>query len=235
MTQSPRELATALTDSPHIRFVLHPVEYTKHRLQDRKRIKELVETSTVSLRGWDFPYIDRENERLEDESIISWNSHFGVREYWQAWKSLQFLHLYDIREVTEKHPAGGSWQHYMKNNPDIPGHLDFVNTIWNIYERFEFASRFVGGSGYNGEWVISLKHESIGQYLLSSEARRPIWHVHVCGTNSAGWKRSLDASELVSEYRVLACDCAIDLFERFGFELPSESISAIQDELIAKR
>lgn len=222
------DLATNIKMSPHIRFHLKPVQYEKFRVNNRRELLGMIESCTVALRGWDFPHFDRENKITGDDSYASWNESFSVREFWKIWQSLQFVHLYDIREVAEKHPLSGP----SKLESGIKGHLGLTNSIWNIAERLEFTYRLLSKINHAYKWKIVIEHNNIQDFVLTSEPSRPINHVYSCRSKSVSWEREFDSAHLITGYREIATDCSVDLFDRFGFDnLPRERVIALQDEL----
>lgn len=241
-TPSP-ELVAGLKSGPHWRFVLRPVAYSARRVSSLRQLADLARTHSVYLRGWDFPHIGRDDEIENGADFFgSWNDAFGIREYWRLYQSLQFIHLTDVREAIE----GDRWyesydprnrlDRYANDVTLPPSFVAFVNLVYTVTERFEFAGRLAATGLYDGLWYTSLSINNIQSFLLLSNPQRPLRRHLQCDIPSIHFERTVANSEVASSNRDIAIECCQHIFERFGWHDPSlQVLQSVQADLYSYR
>ena len=108
------------------RVVIRPSSFDPKRIPSLGDCWEAVEACTVSLRGWNYPHIDRRPELRANGSdwIASGADFMGSIEYWQLFQSGQFVHHFAFREDHED----GMGEMRAPGRPRVP-FLDFVSVL----------------------------------------------------------------------------------------------------------
>ena len=68
------------------------------RLDTLQKCREVVDKSSVELRGWDFPHIPRKNDQTTGGAPVGsyyegWVDWENYKEFWRMYKSGQFFHF----------------------------------------------------------------------------------------------------------------------------------------------
>ncbi len=97
-SQTAESLRTKIKEAPHWRVTIRPGAHVEERIRTLGECWRLVETSRVSLRGWDYPHLDYEHRQYGNDWVASWDEYRSHREYWRLYQSGQFLHLFSFKE-----------------------------------------------------------------------------------------------------------------------------------------
>jgi hypothetical protein len=196
----------------HWRINFQPLEQLQEPLT-LVRCREIVEHSSVSIRGWDFPHINRRN----DESggfgnvgtyVENWTSWSGFLEFWRLYRSSQFLSYVALREDTK--PFG-------EEKHAIPV-LNTVSTIYSITEFVEFLSRVHSQGLYQGGVRLSIElRNTSGRFLSAGMNRIPFFDRYVTQAETINVERSITRSRLMEDHRGLASEIALEIFDHFGW------------------
>ncbi|MGH7807080.1 MAG: hypothetical protein ACRENT_03215, partial [Thermodesulfobacteriota bacterium] len=156
------------------RVVIYPTRFIKDRISPITVLYPLVEKTSVQLRGWDFPHVDRKQDPHIDLDWISqevdWNHSVEV---WRFYQSGQFIHYAGIgsdwRDQSGLWPADKGW---------TPGALlGIVHTVFRFTEIFEFASRLALTDAGDEQMHIEVTLSGLqGRKLfVDSERREPFF------------------------------------------------------------
>jgi hypothetical protein len=122
---------------------------------------KMIEPSVVSLRGWDYPHVDRSDRANGKDWIASWCDFMDHREYWQFFQSGQFAHLFSFREDAQQRNAlqtALSQPHVEVPTGEKPtGCMDIIETLFKLTEIYEFASRLSQKMALEGSISISVE------------------------------------------------------------------------------
>ncbi|WLP53177.1 hypothetical protein [Agrobacterium fabrum] len=191
--------------------------------------KRVVEASSVSLRGWDYPHISlRDDESGGSENFAdfaqNWCDWHHHREFWRMYKSGQFLHYKSLRED-------------LTNDETVPKHGPVVGIgglIFTVTEVIEFAHRlFRNGLHQRGSHVEFTVGHSRGRELwVDDPDRMPFTSPRVTSSSSITVERSLDASQLLGgDPKEPARSMLAELFDAFGWRPSSDQLQNKQDQL----
>src|SRR5438034_7832370 len=95
---------------PHWRVTIRPTIFNESRISTLPECWRIIESCSVSLRGWNYPHVDREGRTNGNDWISSWCEFNGYLEYWRFYQSGQFLHLKSFWEDSEKVDLAGALQ-----------------------------------------------------------------------------------------------------------------------------
>ena len=215
------------------RVVIRPAEFKADRIPTLTRCKEIVEASVVSLRGWDYPYVQQNSLELGQDWIASscdWEQglHF---EYWRFHQSGQFVHHFNCWE--EAHP--------LSRVPAPAKYLLVLNTLFTVTEIFEFGARLArhDALGSAAEVVIEL-HGMKGRELTYQDAMQAVLFgrgkKYVAQQDDIKFQTQVPVNRLLGSTRDLAIDGVVSVFERFGWFNPSrERLTQEQAKFLERR
>ena len=164
--------------------VIRPTRFEKFRIETLPKCKEIISSSAVSLRGWNYPHVKNPGNMtdwVEDET--DWHDHI---EHWRFYQSGQFIHLFGCREDWIK-------------DLDTGKGLEIINTLYKVTEVYEFAAR-LAGKGFMGEDIqikISLKKMN-GRQLFFWDSERYLSGDYICKMEELPLDRTLQAEKLLA-------------------------------------
>ncbi|MDD5083341.1 MAG: hypothetical protein PHT88_00190 [Candidatus Moranbacteria bacterium] len=138
------KLLAKIKSRGHWKVVIRPTEYSENLIPSLEDCKRLIEESSVSLRGWDYPYIDRHGNvgnasANSVHSMCDWDD-MSFFEYWRFYKTGQFVHYFSMREDWEiDENKKVEIQRNLRTKSDK--FLGILSTLYSITEIFEFGSR----------------------------------------------------------------------------------------------
>lgn len=210
----------ALVDSKAYWYVeILPQVYEEERVATIKRLKEIRQESIVSLRGWDFPHIDRENDQVFEhgiQSVTHWNRY---HEFHRLYRSGLFIWRRQLTEDFSEQYAGS---------------ISYVSSIYSLTEYFVFASRYATLIADSGNFIIHLGVTGLKDHALRMDS--DAFHDDY-STGAERFDRSYDVSleELRSSHLDLAADAARRLFDLYGRDIKLEVIKDWQEKFIKRQ
>jgi len=235
------KLPVPVLDHPHWRVNFRPASYDSKRVATLSDCLSVLEKTKVNLRGWTFPQLPPEKSGRDygDSWIAAWSDFMGHLEYWRFYQSTQFLYLGSVREVTEEEWAvrirdkmkQGMSQVDIDN---VPGFLALTESLYNITEYFEFAARLAQAEIYVEPVTVSISVTGIAGFMLADDQRR-VRSPYIARQAEVRYEKTLTPLELIATAAERAIDCAIWLFERFGWLNPSvDAIRTEQQQLLRR-
>jgi hypothetical protein len=203
---------------------IRPDIYNSQRLE-RQKIKDIVRSAVVELRGWDYPHFrDSEGEPYPIldgiEKIIDWSNHI---EFWRMTKSANFYHLLALREDWMKDVE---YQNIWSKGDELKGEkwLGVLGTLYTLTEIFEFAKRLATQNIFDDNVIIDIKLYDLKnrQLVVDSYNRVPFLSPRIAKITEP-WKyytQSFLVNDVQNKPDQLALDAFLDLIYFFEWENP---------------
>lgn len=217
------------------RILIRPNKYDDNLIPSLAEAKKIIEDNKVSLRGWDYPHVDRELKSISKDSIESmcdWKEG-QVYEYWRYYLSGQFVHYFGTREDCRIDEAG---LEKIKNRiafrasevSHVKAVLGILSTLYTFTEVFLFASQLAQG-GHLGEDSIRIEitlYKAKDRMLYTEEASRHLSRPYICNFSDDEITMSLDITraDIMANYDELAIENVLEFFRCFEWENPSKQI-----------
>jgi hypothetical protein len=206
---------------PHWQVEIRPARFVEQIVGTRADLAKARDDAEVSLRGWNFPHVDREHSGNFGEGIQS-VTRFGVhREAHRVFRSGLFVWRRLISEDLEDERFHNT--------------LIYESTIWSLTEIWLFASRYLSTLLERGNAVVQVAIRGLkGRKLVPDRPSVSLWRGHTCEEDE--WRRPhvLPLGELRATHIERAGADAIDLFELFGVEVAARVIRSWQDKLLKR-
>lgn len=195
----------------------------------------VVERSSVSLRGWDYPHISRRNDDESGfgpageyyEHWVDWGQHI---EFWRMYKSSQYLNYRALWEDWVD-----STQHH-SDVPPTPRSISVVGTTYIFTEIFEFAYRLARNGLYESGAQINITLENaVDRHLWISEFdRMPFSYERKTGAERVEIERTLDARAIAGGSHDLSVNAVIEFFENFDWSPDPGIVRSDQQKLLTR-
>ena len=211
--------------------------YPTVRPVEPPRISELfrlVDESSIEIRGWDFPHIDRNtNPHINVEWVGQGSEWNHALESWQLFLNGLFVDIAgfpeDWRDQSEVWRADQDWQQGAL--------LGVGDVIYRYSEIFLFAAR-MARTGLGGEeMAIEVSAEGLaGRKLYVDDPNR--WRLatpYVATLNAFPYSVTANSGELASRSWDYALEAARELFERFGWDPGPKILRSWQDKIPKKQ
>ena len=222
------ELLQEIRSKGYWRVVVRPTKFEKLRIPSFSEVRKLVQSCTVSLRGWDYPHWNADTVRNMADWVESSEDWDFYKEYWRLYRSGQFIHLFalheDHMESIENLPS-------IRSSPqqaETPGGYLLINwTTYTLTEVFEFAARLANKGVLHPSVFISVGLHNVENRRLIpfSEDSGFFFQDYVCQSDvPITIEKLIPQDELVVNPDNLALDFATEIFERFNWDKPSRQI-----------
>ena len=212
------------------RVVVHPTSFRPDRIEKTQRLRGLLEELTVALRGWNFPHIDHQPPpEVHEDSISQSIAWTHLIEFWEFCQSGLFLQ------------ARALWTDWIGQTPIDgvvwnPGEILSVgDTLYQLFETFSFARRWARLVPGSDGMAISTSLVDLEGRQLKDFGRT----MQVPFSTKASVKRwdqevTTDRAILIADAESLALEWAQDLFYRFGWDVSTETLKAICENMRIK-
>lgn len=220
--------------------VIRPTIFDKDLKINLEDLKQIVNLSQVTKRGWYYPHIDREKNifisgKDSIASFANWESYY---EYWQFYENMQFVHLFAMREDyymndVFKEKIRNSYLHYRPSNEEkIDKFLSIIPTLFSITEIYYFAANVVKFANFKKEIniTITLKDTDKRALCIDEPGFRNIYKPYTCNYEPVELTETLNALDLLNRHLELALNKTIELFHRFNWTDPNPEVFAKDQE-----
>ncbi|MBA7602978.1 hypothetical protein ES703_10075 [subsurface metagenome] len=215
-------LIQTIRADPHWEIIIRPFDFKKERITKLSECWNLMENCRVTLRGWDYPHVDRrqENSTLGEDWIASWCELFmGHQEFWKFFQSGQFIHYLSFWENSKREEAA---KRAISNVLFAPkdfkpsGYISVLSTLDTLTEIFKFTSCLANKGVFGGYVIMTLKMLGIKDHLLFMWDPGRILHGCYSATQSLLEKQlTIDTPELISNSAEISLNTTLWFFERF--------------------
>ena len=198
-------------------ITIRPTQFENARIETLGDSWDAVASSSVSLRGWDYPHVDTKSREIGDDWVqgsIDWED-YGHLEVWRLWQSGQFRHqmacLEDYHKITHRAPA-----------PEGP-YLLWLSSLYTITEIFEFASRLAARKIMVPGASIQIELQNmVGRKLTYWGFDDHIRDNYVAELETISYEATYSTQELIGRSAEAAVKAATYVYERFGWLNPPQ-------------
>jgi hypothetical protein len=224
------ELRAKIKSTGYWDITIRPTEFDRARVGTLGDCWDLVASSSVSWRGWDYPHVEIRGRELGDSWVqgsVDWDS-YGHLEIWRLWQSGQFKHLFacgeDYHKITHRAPAPGG------------PYLLWVSAMLTLTEIFEFARRLAAKEILGGDVLIQVALHNMANRALTYWSFDDHLGREYLGTlNSITYEVTVSPEALMSSSSHLAVDAAIHVYERFGWLNPPRRLIEDKQKVLLDR
>jgi hypothetical protein len=215
---------------------IRPVAYSEQRVEKRN-LKELVRSSKVELRGWDYPHFrDSGGEpypiQTGIEKFIDWSNNI---EFWRMTQSANFFHLLALEEDwMELADSMYISRHHLKNQK----WLGVLGTLYTLTEMFEFARRLALHNIFDDSMIIDIKLTGLEnrKLLVESFDRVPLYDKVAKVSDPWEFKKEILVADVLSKSAQFALEAFADLVFLFNWvNVPIDSMKNDQQKFLQGR
>lgn len=200
-----------------------PSPLIKQRLPSRQRLLAFLEAKSVSLRGWNYPHIPK-NEPPEG---VSWLPDGGIEAITDVWQ---------YHEVWRFHPTG-LFTHRWRVREDGTGYrgtIHLVATIYTIAEIFEFGRRLYRDDETIDEIMFRIQLTGVHGRLVSGKLPFGEHYSGQASRNQATHTVTLPRVDLIAGVLTASIDAAESLLGQLGLTtIPRAFIEGMARQFLA--
>ena len=215
------------------RVEMHSIAYQNDRLPKRGAMQDILNSATVSLRGWPYPYFRTEETTYDGKCLagqINWR--WGHKEDWRLHDSGQWIHYLSLPGAWV--PREELFQGQSPLPAQRPGYLHIRgDVLFTLTEILRFAVGLAQGGVLAPTAFLSIQLHNTHDYILYENVSRPwfLMHEFVNPLNTPiEQQRSVPVSQLSAVADQMALDMAIKVFEVFGWVPSGEGIRWLAEE-----
>jgi hypothetical protein len=214
---------------------IRPTRFEKERIPSLSKCREMIEACAVTLRGTDYPYMNRE-KIINGADWIECTDTSPEEEYWRLYQSGQFIHHIACEEDYLKDKITDRRLSIRSASPS-GNYLAVISTLYRITEAFEFAARMASKGVLVPAVDISVK--IVGTYnrqLFFWEPFRLLPFPYVSQLHEVEFKKEYPVTEIMANAAEFALDASLYFLERFNWTDPPRSIfSEDQKKFLERR
>lgn len=237
-----KELIEKIKKKGYWKVIIRPMVFDENKIPNLEECKKIIESCIVSLRGWNYPHVDKDGVKISgNDSIESYcdSEWLGYFEYWRFYQSGQFVHYFSMREdyrIEEKEIQRIQRQSATKSTKL----LDILSTLYSVTEIFEFAQRLALKSALGDTIEITIELGDVeGRELFFWDSfSRWLNNNYICAFRDENIvvKKTLSKEELITKSSETALSVCIEIFKKFNWSNPPEQVfAADQKKFLEKR
>ena len=229
-----------IKSSPHWRVNIKPDQFKKDAFSSLSECWDIIEALKVSLRGWDFPHINRNQIINSDDWIASYSDFEGHFEYWRFYQSGQFIFLNKFKEVDYHeellHEAPKRIFGFT-GDTKCTGFNDITLMLYFITEVFELASRLARKISISNSMIIRIEmHDIKDRVLITTVQLSELHRIYRASVSSLEKEWQLSFQDLIANSAEIAINAVAWFFERFNWQkIPLNVIKEQQQKFLEKR
>jgi hypothetical protein len=237
-----KDLIEKIKKNGYWKVIIRPIIFDENKISNLEECKKIIESSVVSLRGWNYPHIDKGGIKISgNDSIESYcdSTWLGYFEYWRFYQSGQFVHYFSMREdyrIDEKEIQRIQRQSATKSTKL----LDIISTLYSVTEIFEFAQRLASKDilGNTIEISIELGGVENRELFFWDSFSRWLNNNYICTFRDENIlvKRALSKEELITKSSETALSTCMEIFKKFNWsDAPEQVFVGDQKKFLEKR
>jgi len=203
LTKDRPEILAKIESKGHWVVNIRPDRFVQERIT-LPECEEVIEKSSVMLRGWDYPHFNRNNltRGLNYAQCVA--DFWGHIELWRYFQSGQFFHKFSCVE---------DWDAKMPQNS-----LEIIMTLYRLTEIFEFAIRLAKKELLGSNVTINIVLNGMqNRRLATLDFGRSLFRDYECTLPSLPISKTVPTTDLISHGHDMALDTTVWIFQRFGW------------------
>ncbi len=229
-TESSEDILNTLKKKPTYTVLIRPIGF-RERIESVHEARRIVEASYVSLRGWDFPFLNSHEEawELAENYVSSWVLFNQHAEIWRFYLSGQFAYSGMIREQDSQYQDSIRAHTLGTHSKDMM--LDIGNVLWCFTEFWDFASRLAQKTNLVNGLELSVNVNGIkGWRLGTSTSDRMFTQSQQCHTDTILIEEKLSYADLLT-HKLHSRKALQKLLSHFDKRIDENNLDLMQDEL----
>lgn len=198
-----------------------PTTYAEERVPDQAVLAELIRSSTVALRGWNFPHTDNAAASNFGKGVQSFTAWERFCEGYRAYFSALFRWKGAYREDAEERPQKA---------------LSFIGAIYQMTEFFQFFKRYYSRMPGIAEVHVAIKLTDVrDRVLVSMDPRVDLLGAYISREPEITLELDLSMAELQTDADAISRRLAKRIFRIFNWgDIQDDTISFWQQKLLTK-
>jgi len=225
-----KQLIDKIKQKGYWKVVIRPQVFKEKYISSIDECKKVVQDSIISLRGWNYPHIDKSRIKISgNDSVESFcdSDFMGIYEYWRYYQSGQFVHYFTMREDYRMDEAKLQQVQDFSSTSSTK-FLSILSSLYSVTEIYQFALRLTlkDALGDSIEVIIEL-HDIEGRELFFWECfSRFLDQSYICKFRDEPLviERLIKKEELISNADNIALDACVEMFRKFNWENPSKTV-----------
>jgi hypothetical protein len=237
-----KDLVDKIKQKGYWRIKIRPTEYDEKRIKTIEECINIIKTCVVTLRGWDYPHIDRTGIRMSGndsiESLCDWPEG-GHYEYWRFYQSGQFVHYFSMREdyaIDEERLKKIQKDRHTKSEK----YLDILSALYSVTEIYQFAKNLVAKNimGEEIEVIVELGGAEGRELFFWDSFMRHLFNNYICAFRDENIivKRIVKKEDVLAHALEISLGVTMEIFKKFNWiDVPANIFTEDQKKYIERR
>ena len=219
----------------NIKVVFEPSTYNENRIQKRN-LQEILEKSVVSLRGWSFPHVPKQDN---DGSKRPYSIGNGIEFYTYWEKFIEIFRLYQSGQFLAKFALYEDTIGELNGKKLESGkYLDFLSTIYKITEIVLFINNLIENTDIEGG-SLTIEINKTRDRELEAIFSQNIFSFHagyICRMGQVPLNESFSKEKIAADPLEISRNLIKRIFDDFNWKDYSEQmIKTHQENLLNRR
>jgi len=209
------ELLKKIHATGYWRVQIRPTHFDENRIKTLNECWEAVESSSVYLRGWDYPHVDHENKTFGINHVASGADFGSSKEYWRLYQSGMFIHHFACIEDYEI-DSNNVARYSVRTLSPSGKYLGIIVTLYTLTEIFLFASRLAAKQILDPSCEITIQlHKMQDRQLMFFDRLKHLRSGYICKIAELPFSQTYSIPDITSNYAENARLVHAWIIERF--------------------
>ncbi|MCK9368587.1 hypothetical protein M0R04_01280 [Candidatus Dojkabacteria bacterium] len=217
-----------------------PVKFDSKLMTDLKTVREYIQSSQISLRGWSFPFIPASDKKYteiynKNDCVESWIAMDHYLETWEMFQSGLFIDLVGFKDDWYSESGFAKGTKFEKIEPNK--WYDAISAIYEVTEFMLFFSNLANKLDTENFYIkITLNNIKNRRLTTFDPGRWPIDFEYTSKVETITWEKELQKDLLIANNLLLAKEVIKVIYTQFNWNSFSENlIDSEQKKLIERR
>jgi len=228
------EIIEKIKSRGYWKVFIRPLDFQKERIKSLNDCANIVDKSTIRLRGWPYPYFKSHKIVFGIDWIqcqVYWQNYI---EFWRMYQSGQFAHWFACKEdwLRKSNLVSESLKQLEPGSV-----MSVLNSVFSFTEIYEFAARLAEKGIFDEALSLNVElHGMQNRKLIRFESWRPMFEDHRCAIETLPYQKIISVDEILGGASDLALDHVLWVFERFNWRrITKEILKEDQKEFLHKK
>jgi hypothetical protein len=228
------ERLAEIHETGYWRVIIRPTVFEERRIPKLSQCWRIVDESQVRLRGWYYPYIDRDERVLGGNWIQSGSKRANHVELWRFFQSGQFVHHRALPEDRDLSGGARNGQSFgvLPHEARI---VSFLGLIYTMTEILVFARNLAFREALDPAADILIELHGVNGHSLWAPNGRFLGVRLMATADPICWHQTVPTATLLATADDLALDAIEHVLERFGWDDPPRRILAEEQQRLLER
>lgn len=226
-----RTIIDKMNNRGYWRVLIRSTKYNKENIPTLTECERYIYEGKISLRGWDYPHINRDNLQRKKTWIECYGDFMGHIEYWRFYQSGQFAHRFSYIEDATIEEIGEIYSPALSKGKT----LSLLNALYRWTEIYLLAVYFIRKKIIYPQIQIYISLNNTKDRALVTDSNLFVDPSYICQRKKLEFEDQFPIQNLLANYEEIALDKFIALLQGFNWPNPPRSLLREEQQKFIER